>query len=342
MHQLLHDVAEAAERIGRGRWLLLAGDEPLLRQLPAGHWIAGTTPYFIAEAGGVVTRDKILVTEIPAWIEAAEVKVYEEATLPGIYHDIPENGFTIVIIPANCGMHQAFALKAHTFGGFATRPLMGWVSGVHLDDLGRVTAKVFDGEHRLALENQAVALHVRLPAHKVAELGVLNMFEQSLGDTITFPSDGFEVTEVFINGKPRNLAGYIREKNLATRLPLVATYNGAFVNVCFQQVDGARGAVSFYAPVFKGVEYRHAKRMANYVAEFTRRMPADTGNVIYACNCILNFLYSKLEGQRTGDITGPVSFGEIAHRLLNQTLVHLSINDRPPQIRADPGGKASE
>jgi len=47
----------------------------------------------------------------------------------------------------------------------------------------------------------------------------------------------------------------------------------------------------------------------------------------FACNCILNYLYGKLEGKKTGDITGPITFGEIAHQLLNQTMVRLYLHD---------------
>jgi hypothetical protein len=336
MHQVLYSITETSEMVSQGRRLLLSGDEQLLRQLPAGHWIAGTSPYFIAETGGIVTRDKIHVDELPDFVESIAIKTCDEMTIPNIYRDIPENGFAIVIIPANCPIHLTFALKAHTFEQFAARPLVGWVSGVHLDDLGRTTPKVFDGEHRLALENQAVVMHVGLPANKVAELGILNMFEQSVGDIITFPSDGFCATEVCINDKPSNLAEYINEKGLAIRLPLVADYKGTLVNVSFQQVDTAKGEVKFYAPVFKGVQYRHAKRLANYVTEFTRRMPVTNGNVAFSCNCILNFVYSKLEGKRTGDITGPVTFGEIANRLLNQTMAYLTISDRSQGLSSTP------
>ncbi|MGO9017966.1 MAG: DUF6976 family protein [Syntrophobacteraceae bacterium] len=46
----------------------------------------------------------------------------------------------------------------------------------------------------------------------------------------------------------------------------------------------------------------------------------------YACNCILNFLYGELEGKKTGNITGPMTFGEIAYQLLNQPMVFLEID----------------
>jgi hypothetical protein len=52
MRQLTFTIDEVKAKIGRGETLLLAGDEQVLRQLPAGRWIAGTIPYFMAEQGG--------------------------------------------------------------------------------------------------------------------------------------------------------------------------------------------------------------------------------------------------------------------------------------------------
>lgn len=335
-HQVLYNLAETIEMITQGRPLILAGDEQLLRQLPAGRWIGGTTPYFIAEQGGLSTRDKIYVTELPDFVESVAVKTYDETTISEVHRDIPENGFAFIIIPANCHTHLSFALNDRSFDRFGAEPLIGWVSGMHLDDLGKVTPKVFDGKRGLGLENQAVVMHVRLPENKLAKLGIMNIFDQGSGDTITFPSDGFTVTESLINGQKRNFADYVTEKGLAPRLPLVGNYRGTFVNVSFQNVDISKGEVTFYGPVFKGIEYRHAKRLAYYVSEFTKRMPTDTEHIIFSCNCILNYVYSKLEGQQTGGIMGPVTFGEIACRLLNQTMVYLSIYDRP-DARNAPG-----
>ena len=50
-----------------------------------------------------------------------------------------------------------------------------------------------------------------------------------------------------------------------------------------------------------------------------------TDGVSFSCNCILNFLFGELEGQKIGDLHGPVTFGEIGYQLLNQTLVVLRI-----------------
>ena len=51
------------------------------------------------------------------------------------------------------------------------------------------------------------------------------------------------------------------------------------------------------------------------------------GEIAFSCNCILNFLYSDLEGKHTGHIIGPMTFGEIGYQLLNQTMVFLNVGD---------------
>lgn len=46
---------------------------------------------------------------------------------------------------------------------------------------------------------------------------------------------------------------------------------------------------------------------------------------MFSCNCILNYMYAGLEGERPGDMTGPVTFGEIAYVLLTQSMVYLVV-----------------
>jgi hypothetical protein len=241
---------------------------------------------------------------------------------------MPANGFSVIIIPAFCATHLDFALHAPEYQGFAIRPLIGWISGVHLNEMGKLLPKVFNGQTKMMLEDGAVVMHVTLPSDKVAEVGILNIFEQSGGDTITFPQSGFSAREAYVNGVLTNFAEYLTKNRLDTDLPLVADYFGAMVNVSFEHVDLANQEVKFYAPVFAGVSYKHARPVDNYVEQFTSRIPDHLDKApAFSCNCILNYVYSELEGKRTGDITGPITFGEVAYQLLNQTMVYLTITD---------------
>jgi len=141
----MNEVAEVKEKIARGQRLLLAGDEEVLKRIPAGAWIGGTIPYFMTERGGLSTKDMIYVTELPDYISAISAKVYDKATISSIYTDAPRNGFSVVIMPASCATHLEFSLNAPKYKDFATRPLIGWIAGVHLEDLGKINPKVILG-----------------------------------------------------------------------------------------------------------------------------------------------------------------------------------------------------
>ncbi|MCM2324513.1 MAG: hypothetical protein NDJ90_14740 [Oligoflexia bacterium] len=323
----LQSVEEVREKILAGRNLVLAGDEMLLAQLPAGKWIGGTIPYFMVETGGACVQDRIFVTELPAFVAGIQVQRYDAESLHTVYLGAPENGFSVIIMPASSPAHFEFALKGPRFAKFASRPLIGWIAGVSLENVGKVEPKVFDGSALLSSTREAVVMRILLPPSKIAEIGILNIFEQSEGDTITFPEEGFTARRARVNGQEVNFADYLLEKKWDTRLPLVADYYGAMINTSIQQIDRTTHEVRFFAPVFKGVVYRHAKPVESYVERFAAQLPEDCQSIVFSCNCILNYLYSELEGKRTVGVTGPITFGEVAYQLLNQTMVYLTISD---------------
>ena len=76
--------------------------------------------------------------------------------------------------------------------------------------------------------------------------------------------------------------------------------------------------------MFEDVEYRLAEPIANLAEFFGEEFAARKVKPAFSCNCILNFLYAELEGKRTGEATGPITFGEIAYIQLNQTLVYVT------------------
>ena len=168
----------------------------------------------------------------------------------------------------------------------------------------------------------AVVMHVTLPADLVAEVEIVNLFTPGTGETITFPVSGFTARECLVDGRHANLASYFKTARTDDTVPLAADYNGSIVNVSVQEVDESTGMVKFYAPVFAGVEYKLASPVADYVSSF-RSAVGTNGRSEFNCNCILNYLYAGLEGKQLGNTYGPVTFGEIAHQLLNQTLVRL-------------------
>ncbi len=328
MHNELLSVEQVTKLIQKGRALILSGEESLLAELPNGKWIGGTIPYFMAPGGGCFVKDKVFVNDMSEYATDFSIHKYSAQSINKLVKDSYDNGFSYLLIPGFSDVLAKFALEAQNIEGLYDNPVVGWVTGIDLEQVGQQSPKVFNGLDGSKSDNEAIIMHVKLPENKLAALEIINIFEQGNGDTFRFKVDGFECTSCYVNGEEKNLAEYIKENKVDTRLPLVADYSGAMINISFQQVDQENGKVLFYAPLRAGVDYKLAKPVGNYIEEFTARLPDQTGEVVSSFNCILNYLYSELEGKQTGKMLGPFTFGEIAYVLVNQTLVYLSISKR--------------
>ena len=323
----LQTVPAVQAAIATGESLFLAGSRSALSQLPRGNWVGGTISYFMTGEGGLQAEDRVFVTRIPAFALNVWAEDYGPQELARIYRDAPAHGFTFIVLPAGTQVHRLFAEQAPSFDGFLMRPVVGWVTGVPVDRIGLDSPAVFNGRTGAVLEDRCAALHVQLPPNKMADLDIVNIFESADGEVVRFDQTGFHVAQCRIGGKPANLADYICENGISTEFPLVADYNGTSINVSFQKNDPVARTVDLFAPVFPGVDYRFAKPVEDYEGAFARQIAAEDCEPYFACNCILNYLYGHLEGKKTGCITGPITFGEIAHQLLNQTMVRLYLRD---------------
>ena len=320
----LTSLDEVCTAIRAGLCLSIAGDERLLSQLPAGTWIGGTIPYFMGQEGGKTTKDELFMTELPTYGGQVAIRSYTQVELDRVCVDAPENGFTLMVLPAFSDVHTYFARKAPEFDDMYMKPLIGWVSGFHLGDAD-ARARVVNGQ-TLQMDSQvAIVMHVALPPEKTARVELVNLFTQGDGDVIRFVDAGFTAKACTVNGKPAILSDYVMQNKIDTRLPLVADYSGAAINVCIKEVRSADHAVDFYGPLFDDVEYRFAAPIDDYVAQFAQAVPADAFKASFACNCVLNYLYLDLEGKQVSTVLGPMTFGEIAYQLVNQTLVYLTV-----------------
>ena len=323
----LQTIPEVQAAIAAGEPLFLAGSRSALSQLPRGNWVGGTISYFMADEGGLRAEDRIFVTPIPSFAFHTRAEDYGPEDLARIYRDAPVHGFTFLVLPAGTQVHRLFAQQAPLFEGFLLRPVVGWVTGVPVDRIGLDVPAVFNGRTGAVLEDRCAALHVALPPTKMADLDTVNIFESAGGEVIRFSEIGFRVSQCRVGGKQANLADYISEQGISTEIPLIGDYSGSSINVSIQKVDPAAHTVDLYAPVSPGVDYRFAKPIMDYEEAFTRQIDAQDAEPYFACNCILNYRYGHLEGKKTGNITGPITFGEIAHQLLNQTMVRLYLRD---------------
>ncbi len=328
--QSLYTVADVTAMLAAGDVLILAADERLLADLPRGEWIGGTSPYFMtSEAGGIYDPDRIFVQRMPAIADVAWMGLLDRTAMPDMAALGPDNGYTIVMMPGQSDVHRDFALGGLEWPGLFKRPVVGWVTGVAGERAETDRPKVFDGRTGTASGDHAVVLHVALPDDSFARVDIVNLFEPDMdGPVLTFGDDdaGFTVEWVMVDGVRTRLADHIDHNGIDTRLPLVADYNGAIINVATAAVDAATGRITFFAPVHPGIEYRFARPIGDYEQEFAERIGTPGGDVAFSCNCILNYTYAGLAGRHTAGIAGPVSFGEIAYMLLTQTMVYLVID----------------
>ena len=327
LQQLLLTPEATAAMIQSGATLAIAGDEDVLAALPNGNWIGGTIPYFMGQEGGVTTRKQLFVTPLSFHPDCQPtIRHYDAASLSQVCMEAPANGFSLIILPAFSEVHFEYAHHAAMYEDMFMKPLVGWISGIHLDDMGKRSPKVRDGRGGTLQENQAVVIHVPLPDNVSAQVNIVNLFTLGDGDLIEFDASGFEASTCKINGEVTSLAKYLTKIKHDTRLPLVADYSGALINVSLKAVDAAKDNVQFYGPVFPHVAYRLARPFSgSYEAALGHAIENLPENAGFSCNCVLNYLYSELEGKRTGHVTGPMTFGEVAYVLLNQTVVHLTL-----------------
>lgn len=322
----LYSLADAIKEIQTGKPLLIAADEALLSQLPQGNWIAGTIPYFIGPDGGESSKDKLFINDLSSYVTEWEIKSYSKDELSSVYLDAYGSGFSAIILPFGSDVHYSFALNSQKYDGFGAAPLVGWISGIHLDEMNTAKAKVYNGDTNTASDTEAIVMHCKLENEFYAELSIINIFKQSSGDSIRFLNDGFDAETVQINGKDVNFYDYLTNNKINTQFPLVADYLGAKINTSIRSLDDTNKKVYFYAPIFKDIEYKLAESNDDYIGEFMKQIPTDNNdNIAFSCNCILNYLYCDLEGKKTGNLIGPITFGEIAYMLLNQTFVYLQI-----------------
>lgn len=315
---------QVTELINSGKLLHIAGTENLLKQLPKGNWIGGSTEYFMTADGGKVSNDSLFVTSFPD--SDFKIALYDENTISNVAADAYDNGFSIAIIPFGSETHTTYAQNAASFEGMFIKNIVGWISGFNLGCEGQTPIAV-NGLTGVASSKEAVVLHLSVPEDKTVNIGIINIFQQDESTpVIEFDTEGFSIDKCRIDGNEVSFEDYLAQNNIDTRLPLVGDYSGAGVNISIRTIEN--GIVNLYAPVFRGIKYRIAKPVSNYAGEFSDRLISfKNADPTFSCNCVLNFLYGELEGKGIDTFFGPITFGEIAYQLVNQTLVYVTIVD---------------
>lgn len=138
---------------------------------------------------------------------------------------------------------------------------------------------------------------------------------------------GFIQKDCFIRGVKINFYDYIVENECDIQLPLVTVIDDLQTNISVKFLDNLKKEVHRYAPVFNDQDYQFASPIGFYEDEFEEKVLEKNLQPSISCNCILNYLYAHLEGKKTSNITCPMTFGEIANLLINQTMICLTFKE---------------
>jgi hypothetical protein len=166
-----------------------------------------------------VSRERLFVTHIPTDAGAPEIRSYDITSISHLCADAPANGFSLIIIPAFSATHSLYARKAPEFEDMFMKPVVGWIAGCHLDDLGRVAPAVVSGPELAFDTERAVVMHVPLPPQRYAHVHIANRMRQGEGGLLRFPETGFSAGRCSVDGVETTLAAYLDANRADLRLP---------------------------------------------------------------------------------------------------------------------------
>lgn len=327
---MLKTFDEVCNLINEGKLLQIAGAGSLLKKLPKGNWVGGTQEHFLTEeTGGTTTNEKLFVTQFGVdenKVKSFEIKEYNEVTIKDMPKDSHSNGFSIVIIPFGTSVFVEYSKNSINYEDIFLKNIVGWVSAYNLAQMANPidAPLVFNGMTGEVLSDRAVVLHMEID--KTISIGILNIFEaDEKSQVVTFPEETISIKKAFIDGKEVDFLKYLEENNINLQNPLVGDYSGQNINCPFIP-PFKDGIVTTGIPVQPGINYYFSKSVENYekaLVESAKEL--ENKEVIFTINCALNFAYGNLEGKKIKNISGPISFGEIAYKMLTQTMVYVEV-----------------
>ena len=318
---MLKTFDETAAMIRDNKLLHISASQELLSKLPAGNWTGGSSVYFATDSKKADTAEKLWVFELD--YDHFEIQTYDENSITNLTDDTYQNGFTIIVMPAETKILQEYAQNSFNYKDIFLKNVVGWIAGTNNAD----KPVVVNGKNAQVLTDKAVALHVELPEDRVAIVNVVNIFTaDEKSPIIEFDTEEFFTKDFIVDGKKECIVDYAAKHNINLKLPFVAEYSGSEINSTIVNI-GDDKVITFGAPLFKGIKYRFAKPLDDYAGAFVSKITGiENKECVFTCNCISNMLYGDLQKYDLGGFYGPYVYGEIAYQLVNQTLVYLQIH----------------
>jgi hypothetical protein len=261
---------------------------------------------------------------MPEEARLVNIQRYGVGGLHWLPEDVPANGYSVVIMPFGTMAQQTYAREAPGEKSIFDKQLAGWVCGASPGFSER--PQVFYGMLGHCIDDEVVAMHFELAEGYRAQVKMINIFEMGDGDRIEFPSDGFSSSQAFVNGRSVVFSEYLLGCGVEYTRPLLCNVHGLNYNVTIRDVDKANSLVSFYAPIFKNTEYRFARPLRDMRKSIERALPKLTKVPAFCCGCISLYELGHLENFKAGLFSGPISHGEIANILVNQTFTYITVD----------------
>src|SRR5579871_4009966 len=143
VQNLLLSVPETLNLINTGVFTVIAGPDELLATLPCGNWIGGTTAYIMPPKGHAETQGRLMCSVLQG--ADCRIAVLAQDDVSHITDGRYESGFTYLLLPGLSKVLRKYALQAPGIPGLFDQPLFGWVTGVHMSEVGDRVPRVFDG-----------------------------------------------------------------------------------------------------------------------------------------------------------------------------------------------------
>jgi len=324
----LFTLEEVIRKVENKEFLIVLGNDELLQQLPKGNWIGVSAYYFMTKERGLSTNEKLYVQNLSNYSESVTIKSYKEDQTQDILKDRIAGGFTYLLMAPLTKVAENYATEVLSDISLYSIPILGFIGGAKYEDVqSGHKSYCYNGITGQRSDEEAIAIHVKLKQSFSPRIEILNIFEPELeGPRFNFDQNSFAVTDCTVDGQKRNLYDYMLENDIGRAYPLISNHNGALLNCSIFQLDQENKTVYLASPTRKGKTYFLAKPFDDYMKAFQARFDTiDKSNIVISFNCYYNYFFGKLEGKKL-EIGGPITYGEIAYQLLNQTMVYLRID----------------
>jgi len=263
----------------------------------------------MAEEGGQLSEDRIFVTKVPDFALEAKAVDYGVENLAEIYSDAPVHGFTFLVVPAASEVHKALR-SSPSCEGFLLRDGR-LVAGVRVDRIGKeFPASSTEGREPPSMPDVSRSISRCRPTWW--PISTLSTFSRAAERCDSLRGSGLPYWQMPHQRGAGQLGGVHHRKGMPTEFRWWGTTTAARSTFPSKTSRPLKASWKCMRRFFQAwtIDLPSGRRLSGRLCSCHRKRGWR------ACFCLQ--LHSqlpvrKLEGKKTGHLTGPFTFGEIAH-----------------------------